>query len=296
MTALVRLGELVRVRHGGTPSKSNQSFWQGNIPWVSPKDFDGDTLREPQDLISDEALSASAACLVPAGTVLAVVRSGVLAHSFPVALARQPLSFNQDIKALIPDQQRILPQFLHLFLRAAEKEIVHRGVKRGATVHSMQAGFLESMLVRLPHLDEQRRIVEILDRAASVRRLRCQAQDTAGQLIPALFNKMFGDPATNPMGWPVVAMRALLRERPRYGTMVPAATDVKPYLCIRVANIQNNTIDLRSKKYVPLHQIDLERHVVADGDLLIARAIASRAHLGKCFGVFRESCGWFWGS
>ena len=62
--------------------------------------------------------------------------------------------------------------------------------------------FLENFPFRLPSLDEQRRIVDLLDRAAGIRRLRRQAQDTARLLIPALFNKMFGDPATNPMGWP----------------------------------------------------------------------------------------------
>ena len=76
--------------------------------------------------------------------------------------------------------------------------------------------------VVIPQLDEQRRIVDILDRAASIRRLRQQAQNTARLIIPALFNKMFGDPATNPMGWPIATLgelgsleRGRSRHRPR---------------------------------------------------------------------------------
>ena len=55
----------------------------------------------------------------------------------------------------------------------------------------VKRGDFEATLVRFPPLDEQHRIVDILKRADSVRRLRKQAQDTARQLIPALFFDMF---------------------------------------------------------------------------------------------------------
>lgn len=60
---------------------------------------------------------------------------------------------------------------------------------------------LMSLPVPLPPLDEQRRIVSILNRAAKIERLQKQAQERLREFIPALFIKMFGDPATNPMGW-----------------------------------------------------------------------------------------------
>ena len=66
-------------------------------------------------------------------------------------------------------------------------------------------GLIAKMLIKklypLPPLDEQRRIVDILNHAASIRRLREQAQAKAREIIPALFLDMFGDPATNPKGW-----------------------------------------------------------------------------------------------
>jgi len=62
---------------------------------------------------------------------------------------------------------------------------------------------------RIP-LSEQRRIVEILDQADRLRRLRAEADAKAERILPALFIKMFGDPATNPMGWPRVRLGELL--------------------------------------------------------------------------------------
>ncbi len=55
----------------------------------------------------------------------------------------------------------------------------------------------------MPSLAEQQRIVDILDRAGSIQRLRSAADDKLKEIIPALFVDMFGDPATNPKGWPV---------------------------------------------------------------------------------------------
>lgn len=76
-----------------------------------------------------------------------------------------------------------------------------------ATQWVSQAAFKTSELrrlsVELPPLPEQRRIVDLLSRAEGIVRLRREAEKKAAELIPALFNDMFGDPATNPKGWPV---------------------------------------------------------------------------------------------
>ena len=62
------------------------------------------------------------------------------------------------------------------------------------------------MAIPLPPLDEQRRIVGLLDRAAEIRRRADAARAKARAIIPALFLDTFGDPATNPKGWPVVTL------------------------------------------------------------------------------------------
>lgn len=81
----------------------------------------------------------------------------------------------------------------------------------GALYPAVSEGQVREQAIPLPPLAEQRRIVDILDRAAGIRRLRRQAQDTARLIIPALFNKMFGDPATNPKSLPVRPLRDLVR-------------------------------------------------------------------------------------
>jgi type I restriction enzyme S subunit len=77
------MGEVGRWFGGGTPSKANPHFWTGGkIPWVSPKDM-------KFDLITEDAVAQSATNLVEAGSILIVVRSGILQHTIPVAVAQR---------------------------------------------------------------------------------------------------------------------------------------------------------------------------------------------------------------
>jgi type I restriction enzyme S subunit len=85
-------------------------------------------------------------------------------------------------------------------LKSREAQILRIGVKKGATVHGLSNSFLEALSFPLPPLEEQRRIVSMLDRAAEIRRRADAARTKARAIIPALFLDMFGAPATNPRG------------------------------------------------------------------------------------------------
>lgn len=188
---------------GGTPSKGRPEFWAGPIPWVSPKDMHGPRVSEAEDHISEGAIAASATKLVEPGTILAVTRSGILARKWPLAIVERTVAFNQDIKAIVVDRSAVDPEFAFWWLRAREHDVLRRGIKKGATVHSVVANFVEDMPIPLPPLEEQRRIVDVLNRAASVERLRARADAALRAFAPALFIKMFGDPVDNPIGWEV---------------------------------------------------------------------------------------------
>lgn len=275
------LRSLCQIKHGGTPSKANPSFWEGRIPWVSPKDMKSSSISSTADHISLEAVENSATSIVQKGTILVVARSGILAHTLPVATVSGPTAFNQDIKALIPDEERVEPEYLYWFVRSSAPLVLRQGVKKGATVHSLQAGFLEGLQVPLPPRNEQRRIVDLLSRTEGIVRLRREAQKKAAEIIPALFLDMFGDPATNPRGWETVFLGDLLSEPPTLGTMAKPSTTEAPWLDLRVANIQGGELQLNDKKWLDLPPEQIDRFSLRAGDVLLARAIGSLYHLGK---------------
>lgn len=73
----------------------------------------------------------------------------------------------------------------------------------GTTRKRISRKNLQKILLKLPHLTEQRRIAAILDKADGVRRKRQQTLDLAEQFLRSAFLDMFGDPVTNPKRWPV---------------------------------------------------------------------------------------------
>lgn len=194
----VALGAVVRIRGGGTPSKKVPSFWGGDIPWVSPKDMKSRNISSSIDSVTREALENSAAKLLPAGSVLIVVRSGILARTIPIAINDVELAINQDIKALCPEGP-IISEYLRYCLEAREGEIL-KLVTRGATVHRLSTERLRSLELPLPPLAEQKRIVALLDEmSAETMRLQASYETKAlllSELKESLLKKAFAGALT----------------------------------------------------------------------------------------------------
>src|SRR5690554_6221352 len=97
--AYVRFSHLGTIAGGKTPSKAQPKYWNGSIPWVSPKDMKSPDIVDTEDHVSELAIREGLE-LFPANTILFVVRSGILRHTFPVAVSHGPCTINQDLKAL----------------------------------------------------------------------------------------------------------------------------------------------------------------------------------------------------
>ena len=160
---LKRLKRVVSFQGGGTPEKDNLEYWLGDIPWVSPKDMKVSVVVDTEDKITPKAIRESATNLVPTGAVLIVVRSGILAHTIPVALAGCEVTLNQDLKAMIP-RSELLPQYLVYLLSGKQRELLFEWKKEGATVESLDLDLVVRTPIPVPDLAEQRAIAGFLDR------------------------------------------------------------------------------------------------------------------------------------
>jgi len=172
----VKLAACCKFFSGGTPTKGKSDYWNGEIPWFSPKDIKSFELVSSQDRISEIAVRESATRLVMPGTILVVGRSGVLAHTLPVGIVRQPSTFNQDIKAIVPSENYD-PEYVALYLTARQSFVLKEGVKRGPTVHSLIADFIEELDIPDISIDHQREIAARLkSQLAEVEAARLAAQ------------------------------------------------------------------------------------------------------------------------
>ena len=147
--------ELMATVGGGTPNRSNASYWGGSIPWATVKDFGPRVLLETQEHISEEGLRSSASNLVPANTVVMATRMNVGA----VFRSGVPIAINQDLRALIPAQS-LSTDYLFYFLQANSNALGR--LATGTTVKGLRTDTLRSLQVQLPPLPEQRKIADIL--------------------------------------------------------------------------------------------------------------------------------------
>lgn len=164
---LVPLKDLGTWCGGGTPSKRQPAYWEnGTIPWVSPKDMKVEHIRGAEDSITEKAVKESTTNLLPVGAVLAVTRSGILRHTFPVAVTEVPVTINQDLKALVPKTE-VDPNYVAFALRAFSREILNQCSKQGTTVNSIETK--ELLRFRIPFFpyEQQKRIVAEIEKQFS---------------------------------------------------------------------------------------------------------------------------------
>lgn len=157
------LGYLVRLEGGSTPSKEEPAFWNGSVPWVSPKDMKRFVIDGAEDHVTDEALLRTSLRLVQPPAVLTVVRGMILAHTVPVARLASPVTLNQDMKAMKP-ARRLDAGFLAYALLARQSELLGLVEQAGHGTCCLRTEQLTKVRIAFPGLTQQRAIASFLDR------------------------------------------------------------------------------------------------------------------------------------
>ncbi|MBQ6106873.1 MAG: restriction endonuclease subunit S [Thermoguttaceae bacterium] len=131
---------------GNTPSMNHPEYYGGNIPFIKSGDVKGRTVCCGTLSLTNTALEKTNAKLLPAGTVLVVIRSAALQHEFHAAVAEVPVVINQDIKGLqVKDE--FLPEFIMWALISNEQRLLS-GVRTVLTSHIETKDLLDLPIYR----------------------------------------------------------------------------------------------------------------------------------------------------
>ena len=163
--AWARLSSFGVFSSGKTPSMSNPQFWNGNVPWVTSKDMKRPVITDSEMHISE--LAAATMQLYPAGTLLLVARSGILKRLLPLCKLGIDSTINQDIKAFSLYDIK-LSEWLFYGIKAFEPFILKELVKSVTTVESLKFDEFAAMLIPVPPLSEQRRIIDAIKTAMNL--------------------------------------------------------------------------------------------------------------------------------
>lgn len=283
---------------GGTPATANDSFWNGDIPWVSPKDMKVAEIFTTEDYISEEGLAASASKMVPPGALLVVMRSGILRHSIPAALTGRDVAINQDIKALVFGVAGDAAYYRY-FIEGLQTSLLNRWSKIGCTVESIESDLMMDEVVPVPTPAEQSAIVRFLDAetaeidaliAKKRRLLDLLAEQRAALITRAVTKGLDPTAPMKPSGlpwlgdipahWEIVQLRHIIRSDTTitYG-IIQAGPDTEggiPY--IRTSDMAGDELPLDGYlRTTPEIDASYHRSKVSAGDVVVA----IRATIGK---------------
>jgi type I restriction enzyme S subunit len=204
------LAELVDMVSGATPSKANEAYWSGGVPWISPKDMKKDFLADSEDHVSPAAVEESNLKLVEPGSVLIVVRGMILARDVPVALNLAPVTINQDMKALIPKARGITGRFLWASLSVARASLLSLVRTAAHGTRKLDTPELMRFQVVVPAPSKIARI----DATVAEHQRSALRRETARQTIARLFAGLLGRAfeGTLTASWREAHMKELLQE------------------------------------------------------------------------------------
>ena len=157
---VVSLGSEVKFLSGGTPKKSVEKYWNGDIPWVSSGEMNKQRIYDTTLKVTKEG-SENGTRKVPANTTLVVVRGMSLAKEFRISLAKREMTFNQDVKALLPSK-KIDPIFLFYYLLSQRNPIRDSASEAAHGTKKLDMAILEQWLLPVPPLEIQKKIAAVL--------------------------------------------------------------------------------------------------------------------------------------
>jgi type I restriction enzyme S subunit len=190
-----------------------------------------------------------------------------------------------------PHSDQADARYLVHFLR--QDSIRKQGESRmtgSAGQRRVPVNFLAGLTIPLPPLPEQRRIAEILDKADALRAKRRAALTQLDTLTQSIFLDMFGDPATNPKGWPVAALKNCVTEIQigPFGSLLHQEDYVVGGIpLVNPKHIQGGVIEIGKDETVTLEKYhELRVYHLAPGDVVMGR----RGEMGRCAIVDAASC------
>ena len=242
----VKIGDLTKIKTGKLDA--NASSEDGQYPFFTCS-------REPLKISS---YSYDCECVLVAGNGDLNVK--YYNGKFDAYQRTYIIEDNSDGKLYMP--------YLYYFMEDYIEELRKQAI--GGVIKYIKLGNLTDALIELPSVDEQKEIVNILEKAKKLLDLRNNEISKLDDLIKARFVELFGDPILNPKGWEMVTIGEVVTDV-RYGTSKPAVEGGKyPYL--RMNNLTSDGhLDLKDLKYIDISDDEIEKCVVRKGDVLFNR-------------------------
>ncbi len=259
-----KISEFCKTGSGGTPlTRNREAYYGGKIPWVKSGELKDDVLLTTEETLTDAGLNESSAKWILAGSILLAMYGATVGKT---AFLGIDASTNQAVCHITPDHRVADSKYVWYALRSKVNELLAKRV--GGAQPNISQKIIKDTEIYLPALSEQRRIAEILDHADALRKKRAEADAKAVRILPALFYKMFGDPSTNPKGWPTVRIRDIVTAVERRD---PALRPDNTFIYLDIAGVDGKTGTIvETKDLLGAEAPSRARQIVHENDVIIS--------------------------
>lgn len=238
-----RLSEVCKIVNGGTPKSGVSEYWGGDVAWLTPAEMgkrQTPYISQTARSISRSGLANCSARQVPIGAVVMSTRAPI-GH---LAIPEVPMAFNQGCRGLIPNDA-LDTKYLYYFLWFSRDALNELGT--GATFKELSNGALGNYQIPLPSLEEQRRIVAVLDEAFGVIATAIASAEknlaSARALFPSILAESLHQVAEE---CETRELRSLLASGRKisYGIVKPGPHDPHGVRLIKSQQVRDNEMDL----------------------------------------------------
>jgi type I restriction enzyme, S subunit len=269
----VSLSTVCDIQSGGTPSRSNSTYWGGDILWSKISDIekaDG-IITKTEEHITNEGLKAIRNRIFSKGTLLFAMYGSV----GKTAIAGTKLTINQAILGITINNKNVLDvSYLRHWLGSQQLKFMKDA--RGVAQKNLSAGYIRDLKIPLPPLQEQKRIADILGKADTLRQKRQQAIDLSSELLRSSFLELCGPKAEDYNKWDfhkigdLVNQENHIRSGP-FGSALKHSEFKSQGICVLgIDNAVNNVFVSSEKRFITREKYgELKRYTVFPGDVLI---------------------------
>ena len=156
-----KLNELGTFFSGGTPSTKNSEYWDGNIPWITPRDLSGykcKYISSGERSITELGLQKSSAILIPKRSVLMSSRAPI----GYVVINENEVTTNQGFKSINCNEDKCLNEYMYYWIKNNVDYIISKS--NGSIFKEISGTSFKELIVKVPSLINQTKIVNILSK------------------------------------------------------------------------------------------------------------------------------------
>jgi type I restriction enzyme S subunit len=258
------IGDVCELVNGATPDTKVKKYWGGKHAWITPAEMgnlDSPFLSMSRRTLSDEGLASCSATLVPPKTVILSSRAPI-GH---LVINEVPMATNQGCKSLIP-KDGLDFSFLYYYLKANVQVLESLGT--GTTFKELSGTQLKTVKIPVPPLEEQKRIVALLDAATARVTELTTCYEQARTRANDLFVSAVRDALESNPDWPIKTLGDICLGIKRQD---PAASAKSEFIYIDLSAVNQTTKHIDGSRIIDVDDAPgRARQLVETGDVLVS--------------------------